>query len=297
MIRRLAQLALMLAGALALASCQKQAQPDGSETGASPILYQVSDASGAVRGWLFGTIHSLPDGTKWRTPQLNKAIDEAGLLVVEIKDLDDNAALRKVFATLAITPDQPDIAQRIPASDRPALFDLIHRSSFKASDFKDIETWAAALMLAQVDDTGNAANGADRALLHDFAGRDVVELEGTERQLGIFDTLPEIEQADLLLGVLEESKRRSQDPDLLRKAWLAGDAEAIEQAAREGILADPELRAALLVNRNRAWVEQLDPMLQSGQRPLVAVGTAHLLGDDGLPAMLEMRDYTLTRLQ
>lgn len=295
MLRRFALvLTGLLAGLLALAGCDRPGPADSGE--AAPLLYEVRDASDKTAGWLFGTIHALPDGTRWRTPQLEDAIGRAGVLVVEIAALEDNQALAQTFAELATTPGLPDIAERIPAAERPALFDLISRSDYQASDFGSVETWAAALMLAQVDSDGRSANGTDRALLRAFAGRPVTEFEGARQQLSIFDSLPENEQADLLVGMLHESRLRSADPARLRRAWLAGDAAVLEQAMDEGILSDPELRSALLTARNRAWGARLAAMLENGERPLVAVGTAHLLGPDGLAAMLEQRGYKVTRL-
>jgi hypothetical protein len=56
------------------------------------------------------------------------------------------------------------------------------------------------------------------------------------------------------------------------------------------------LRDALLVGRNQAWMPALLTAIAKSDKPLVAVGTAHLVGPDGLVAMLEQNGYTLTRL-
>ena len=282
---------------LALGGCRTD-PPDILDGGDdAPLLWEIRDQAGAVRGWLFGTIHALPDGARWRTQRLEQVVDQADLLVVEIATLEDREKMAQIFTRLATSPALPDIGMRVPESSRPALFGLIDQTDYTAADFAQIETWAAALILAQAGDSGDASNGADRALLNDFAGRKVHEFEGTEKQLVIFDTLPEADQRDLLLAVMEEVRANEGDPERLRRAWLAGDAETLETAASTGLMEDPELREALLVMRNRDWVGQLDAILASGERPLVAVGTAHLLGPDGLPTLLARRGYTTRRIQ
>ena len=70
----------------------------------------------------------------------------------------------------------------------------------------------------------------------------------------------------------------------------------LEDATTRGIMADPELREALLVGRNRAWTQPLLEALKARGKPLVAVGTAHLVGPDGLVALLQERGYTVSPL-
>lgn len=290
------QLFLLAMGALALSACNADPPQQEGER-ASPILIELADNQGQPKGWLFGTIHSLPRDVQWRSETLDAAIADADLLMVEIAALDDQQALRDVFSRLASTPGQPDVGLKVPENYRPKLFDMIQQAGFSPGDLGATETWAVALLLAQLEDTGDAAHGADRALIRAFAGREIKEFEGAEKQLGIFDRLPESEQRDLLVGVIDDIDRLKLEPGKLRKAWLEGDETALIEATNSGILADRELRQALLVDRNNAWLDQLVPMLEQGKKPLVAVGAAHIVGPDGLAELLRQRGYTLTRIQ
>ncbi|TAD83847.1 MAG: TraB/GumN family protein [Sphingomonadales bacterium] len=279
------------------AGCSDAPGGDAAETApASPLLYEIASADGAVEGWMLGTIHALPSGTRWRTAAIDRVIDEADLLVVEIAGLRDRSNLASTFAELAASPGLPPLSERLPAELRPQLASLMERGGLSPEAFANRETWAAAITLAQIDATGDPASGADRAVIEEFAGRPIVEFEGAYTQLSIFDRLPEGQQRGMLAAIVRESEKTGRDPARLRGAWLAGDAATIEQSTREGFLADPALREALLTGRNRNWIAALVPMLAKPARPLVAVGTAHLVGPEGIAALLEANGYRIRRL-
>lgn len=245
---------------------------------------------------MFGTIHALPDGVAWQTETIERVIDTADMLIVEIADLDDRQAIAEIYTELGTSPNLPPLLQRLPPSERASLRNLMDRADVPADRLTAFETWAAALMLAQVDAQGDPENGVDKAVIDAFDNREVLEFEGAVAQLTIFDRLPEEDQRDLLSGVVEESERIGEDPARLRRAWLSGDVAALENATTTGIMADPELREALLVERNRRWTAKLSALLRDTPKPLVAVGAAHLVGEDGLPELLEDRGYTVTRV-
>jgi uncharacterized protein YbaP (TraB family) len=60
------------------------------------------------------------------------------------------------------------------------------------------------------------------------------------------------------------------------------------------MLLEPLRRDPLLVERNRRWLAQIERYL-TGDGGFVAVGLGHLLGDDGLPALLARGGARVTR--
>jgi len=246
---------------------------------------------------MLGTIHALPDGTDWRTPAIDAAIEDADRVVAEVPDLRGGAAIAETFTRLSTTPGMGPLEQRVDPSIAGPLMEMAELSGIPPARFNDTETWGAALMLARVGAVGEPRNGVDRYVLSQFDDRPTYGLEMVREQLGIFDALAEEDQRALLEGTVEEWTASRDNRGHLTRAWLSGDDAALEAATTTGIMADPELRAALLVDRNTQWISVVVTHLEDSERPLIAVGAAHLIGPDGLPAMLEERGYTVTRVR
>ncbi|MDZ4307339.1 TraB/GumN family protein [Allopontixanthobacter sp.] len=293
--------ALALSCTLGLSACGEKTageieQPT-QQSAPRPAMWELASSDGTVEGWLFGTIHSLPDGTTWETELISDTIDEADLLIVEIAALEDSAAIAHIFTRLARTEGLPALSERLPAGDQAALRDMLAETSYSDSDFTATESWAAALMLAQGVRSGNPENGVDRALLRRFAGRPVREFEGPARQLGIFDSLPERDQRNLLAAVVQEGGDAAEESAKLARIWISGDMGSLARENSRGLMSYPELRTALLVKRNEDWAEQLDILLPASPPALIAVGAAHMAGPEGLPSLMQQKGYNVTRVQ
>lgn len=295
---RLAIAALMLLLGLMVGACSGGTDGDRASQSPppSPLFYEIARADGSAQGWMLGTIHALPPGTQWRTPAITAAVAKADRLIVEVAALGEGSGTAQVFQELAITPGLPPLAERVPAEQRSAVARLADSAGLPLAQQQRTESWAAALMLARVNAAGDPANGVDRALLADFAQRPVRELEGARGQFDLFDRLPETEQRSLLNAVVSANTQDTGEAAALREAWLAGDLAALEAATRRGMMADPRLREALLTGRNQRWLPLIEAELAAPGRPLIAVGAAHLVGPDGLAALLEARGWRLTRL-
>ncbi len=293
MIRRLGLLLSLLPATLALASCDFLADtPESDWPEPAPALWHVTSPEGE-EAWLFGTIHALPDGVQWRTPAIDDALDDAGLVVVEIANLGDVDSALGAFDAVAHSAGLPLLTRRGDEADRVQIERLLDQADVTNNDFADTETWAAALILASAVRVGDPANGVDRAIL---AG-DVpaIGLESFAGQYALFDSLTEEAQVSLLLSVAEEAA--AEDRTLGARAWLSGDLAGLDAMGDGGMLADEELREVLVLSRNRAWADRIEYLLIEGREPFVAVGAGHMLGEEGLPALLAARGHAVERLQ
>ncbi len=284
-------LILAALAALTLTSCSKPAE-------VHPALWLV-EGPGGQKAWLFGTIHALPQPVNWHSAKIDAALAQSDRLVLEVAKLDDDAGTARTFAGLAESPGLPPLSQRVPGELQAELGTALKQDGFAADALDRYETWAAALMLqnaAMAAGQSNSANGIDRALLRATA-KPVDEFEGAAAQLAIFDRLPEPAQRALLAATLGGSGDDLAQMRKLEQAWAQGDLALVDAATNADFLHNPELRDALLVSRNRAWMTKLTGLLIRGAHPFVAVGLAHLVGNDGLPALLVAQGYTVTRLQ
>lgn len=297
---------LTLIATACLAACSNAPEPlqlDTKEEG-KPALWKLTGTKPEQKGsaYLFGTIHILPKGVNWRTPLLETALKESDQLIIEVLGLEDTQNAARIFSKLAISPNQPEIEQRIKPSLRDDLDAVIDKSNIPEFALNRMESWAAALSLAsaQTNNLGlDASEGVEKKLVAQFGEfkKPVEGLETIEQQLGYFDTLPETQQRDMLTSVVEEAGDTKTSFEKLFNAWISGDTEVIAELANGGILEDPKTREKLLVARNQDWAEQLDKRLQSPGMSFVAVGAAHLVGPDAVQTMLEKRGYKIQKIQ
>ena len=268
---------------------------------AKPALWRVYDHDTNI--YLFGTVHLLPPGTTWLTPAIDKATREAGALVVEtIIDDKNPRAFAAELARLSIRPGLPPIIERVPPEKRDALRAAITKSGIPEAALNNMETWAAAFALLQLQfkELGVSGNdGVELNLRKAFAaaGKPIEQLESNSQQLGFFDGLPEAAQRELLEGAIEAPAAAKKQFDAMLAAWISGDVEAIGRTFNAEFKNSPDLKAALISRRNAHWAWWLHSRLAKPGTIFVAVGAGHLAGEDNVLEMLKKRGLKVRRVQ
>jgi uncharacterized protein YbaP (TraB family) len=104
------------------------------------------------------------------------------------------------------------------------------------------------------------------------------------------------EQDRLLAETLKELDTQQTAMLTLANAWKAGDAPRVERLVLQDLRSEPRVYQRMLVDRNRDWLPKLEALFARRGRAFVVVGAAHLIGPDGLLAMLRARGYTVEQM-
>jgi uncharacterized protein len=246
----------------------------------APFLWKATRPGAPGVVWLFGTVHHVGEASV--PPAAWAALDGAPRFVSELGDVEpDSEALREV----TLLPRGPGLDQQLPADDWYDLRDLL-RGVVKEADLARVRPWYAMSKLMQKV-APPVRPTIDDALIARAERRDlpIDHLETWEQQLAALGDSVSI--ADLQQALHARATMRC-ELATMRTAYEAGDTDALARS-----LAAPAA-ATLLHARNRAWLPQLEALAAAGGG-FVTVGLGHLLGDEGVPALLAARGFTVER--
>jgi len=267
---------------------------------ADPALWRVSDADSEI--YFFGSIHILKPDTQWRTPELERLLTEADEFYYELPmTAEAQAASQAVVMRYAPSRDGRPVDAFLNA-DQQAQFDRVAASfGLHGDQLQGFRPWFAAVTLsllsvqAQGYDPQSGVEAQLSAITPDDRER---ALESYEQQFGFFDHLPDPVQSEFLAVSIEQIEN---EPDLLDdmvEAWAAGDVETLNRVFHESMLESGEaVYQSLIIDRNTAWTDEVETLLEGSGLTLFIVGAGHLVGPDSVPAMLEARGYEVERVE
>ena len=283
--------------AAALAAAALAALGAGN-AGAEPALWRVSGGEGTV--WLFGSVHLLPEGGFAVGGDLAKAIDEADRVCMEIDpNADDEAAKTSITLARAVDPKGRDLFELLgPDADRVRA--KAEDAGVPLDALAMFEPWFAGItvsVMALQAHGYDVEHGVEQVVEAAAAkgGKGGCGLETLDGQLGMLDGLPADLQAEILMQAIDEAADVDELIVPMLEAWRAGDQAGLEKSLDDDFDGYPELADALIYRRNARWADQVSDMLRGGEDVLVVVGAMHLVGDRGLPALLEQRGYKVER--
>ena len=151
-------------------------------------------------------------------------------------------------------------------------------------------------------DPAYAIDGVLAAAARELAKR-VVSLETPQSQVAALRMPTRAARLAFVKDSLDELDSGRAAPQLARLAgaWVAGDLDELSRYPRWcRCLRTPAERAAtkrLLDDRNPALAAAIDRLHGGGQRVFAAVGSLHLVGPNGLPALMRQLGYTVEAVE
>lgn len=258
-------------------------------------LWRVSGVQNDI--YLLGSVHMLRASDYPLPAGVYAAYDDAESLVMEL-DMDDldPADAARLVSELGIIPGDDNLGRWLGPVAFERAKELADLVVLNLAQFERNEPWLAAVLIEQqlLGRLGfNPALGVENHLLTRAVkdGKPVTGLETLREQFEILDQLPLDAQSTLFLETLEDAPQLESTMNDLIRAWLAGDMAVLESTVLDDMRDQPALFRELVVNRNQGWSEKIAKMRHDADDYLVIVGTLHLVGPEGLPALLTKRGF------
>ena len=264
----------------------------------SPALWVVRDADSTL--YLFGTVHVLRPTTAWGSARVDAAFASADQIWFEISNPDDQAAIIPLIQQHGLSPDR-QLSHLITTGQLNLLDSAARSINSNAVQMDVFRPWLAALTrsVAPLTRAGyDPQSGVELTLKAraDAAGKPIHGFETIDKQVRILAAMPESEQLAFLGSTLESWEDATVELDQMVEAWAAGDVATLEAVSVDDMRSEsPGLYQALLVQRNTDWAGQIQTLLEGSGTVFIAVGAAHLAGDDSVQEILEDRGLTVTR--
>jgi hypothetical protein len=267
---------------------------------AKTFAWKATGKGGTI--YLVGSIHVMSESFYPLNPALEAAFKDSDLLVEEV----DLAEMLDPMAQMGIlTKGMLPSNQSLDKVLSPATMALVKQATGDLGDaagpLMRFKPWMLAITLQGMEllKAGfDPALGLDQHFFDQAqaGGKKVQGLETVEFQISRFDGMTMEQQDRMLSETLKELATETAAVGKLGDAWKAGDVPAIERIALADLKSDPVMYQRLLVERNRNWMPKIEALFARPGRALVVVGAAHLVGPDGLLAMLKARGYTVEQL-
>ncbi len=264
------------------------------------FLWKVEGEGGSI-AYLLGSLHVLTPEWYPLSAVINQAFANSQTLVEEV-DLDETndpmlmmAALSKAMLADGKTLDQivaPDVYAEVKRR--------AEQSGLPMLALQRMKPWLVAITL--MAPTLQAAGfkpewGVDR---HFFdrakaSGMKRQALETIAYQLERFDQLSPKLQEELLKTTMADLDTEVMGVKEMAQSWASGNVAAMEKLTLAALKEAPELYTRLLVERNTNWIPHVETCLKDKAACFIVVGAAHLVGPDGLPALLTQKGYKVTQ--
>ena len=288
--RRIVTLALFLATFIAAALSAR----------AEPAIWVVKGPHATV--YLFGTVHALQKGQSWHSAKIDTAIKDSGTLYLEIPNVDDAAAMQPLIMQLGMDQAHP-LSTKLTPDQLAKLGKVAVSAGLPGGEamLEPFKPWLAALTLSLLPlmKAGYDPNsGVELELKPVFtsANKPVKGFETAEQQMHYFDDMTDKAQVDYLVSELDDFDTGVEKFNKLLGAWYAGDTDALDRFNNAEFRdKHPDLFQTLVVKRNQAFAMQIETLLKGDGVTFVAIGAGHLVGKEGVPAMLEKQGFKVTR--
>ena len=265
-----------------------------------PAIWVAKDIDSTL--YLFGTLHLLPDDLVWQREDMRQAFDAAGTLFFEV-DTSSSAQIDATVLTtrLGLRNDGRRLSDQLDNYQLNLMEAAANNGDLTIAALDGMQPWLASeyLIFAAAQNVGLSADFSADEILKSRAkseSKNVIYLESHESQIRASSDLPEEFQLDILTKTLEQFDSLGEDAIEIAEQWSVGGTDFLtDKLIRPMKSRSPQVFNRLLRDRNKAWAQKLSRYMEDSGTGFVAVGAAHLLGEESLLSELREQGFSVQR--
>ena len=263
------------------------------------LLWKVEGKSNVV--YLMGSIHLMKPEDYPLPPPLETAYSNAQIAVFET-DIAKMTGLEGQMSLLTKMqlPEGDTLEKHLTAETYAAFTKHVKDTGLPLELFESMKPAMAATMLDVMEITKLGAD-PEKGLDKYFDGKarqdskEIIGLETMDFQMDLLTTLSRDEEEMLMKSSLEDmDKSKDQFADIM-KAWKTGNGGALEKLLNDAVREQPALFKRMLTDRNKSWMQRIEGWLNGGKNVVIIVGSAHLVGDEGVVELLRKKGFKITQ--
>lgn len=260
---------------------------------AEPPMWVIRDQDSTIV--LFGSVHVLPPGDEWRTAALMEALATTDEVWFEIPFTDvSRAEIARRVGAGALLPRGQTLSARLQPQTAERLQRVAGGLGLYMPGLERLQPWMAEVILSLAADHragGRPDDGVERRINAELpATVPRLAFETVAQQM---DSLSGASEAGQIAALTETLREMEEDPGNFERIvanWRSGDLATLEDVALAPMRrASPEVYDRLIVRRNQLWSEAISLRLGGSGRSVMIVGVGHLIGPQGVPALLRAR--------
>ena len=269
-----------------------------------PVYAETSlwtvESKGSVT-YLGGTCHVLRPSDYPLPTEFEHAYANSTLIAFEtdLNQLNDPQTLQTMIRN-GLYGDGRTLETELSATAYGDLKKYCEKMGVPISVVNGMKPWMALLNLLTLElrKLGVSEKGVD-AFFHKRAeadGKMIGMLESVDTHMAFISAMGEGYENAFMRFSLRDLEKTGDIIDQLITVWRKGDAKRLESLFSDQMKREcPDLYDLVLVQRNRHWMDQINQYVRTPEKELVLVGVAHLVGEDGLIALLKKRGYRVEK--
>jgi uncharacterized protein YbaP (TraB family) len=256
------------------------------------LLWRITGKGLSRPSYLFGTMHIICADDAPLSDSLKAVIAACDEVYFEI-NLSDMSDMMNAIKYMQMN-DSKRLSDLLQPDEYARVKDYFAKHS-SMLPFSMLERFKPMLISGLIEEQGlgcQTTDGMELRIMKELkaSNKPVNGLETAAFQAGLFDSIPYIDQAKELVKDIDSADENKKVTRQLADLYTRQDLDGIEKLSDKDDSGMSGYMDLLLYNRNRKWARELKKLLP-GRSLLVAVGAAHLPGNQGVIELLRKEGY------